>query len=71
MATTSVNTDKTGRVPPLALSVADFCTAHDISIGYFYELLRRGLGPRIMKVGTRTLVSIEEAAAWRAKRTIT
>jgi hypothetical protein len=55
--------------PKLALSVAEFCQLHSISIGFFYELLKRGEGPRIMKVGLRTLVSIEEAARWRAQRT--
>jgi hypothetical protein len=55
--------------PKLAMSVAEFCLLHSISIGFFYELLKRGEGPRIMKVGLRTLVSVEEAARWRAMRT--
>lgn len=49
----------------LALSVADFCTAHDITRPTFYEMLKRGIGPRIMKVGSRTLISVEAAADWR------
>jgi hypothetical protein len=53
----------------LGYSVAEFCEAHDISIGFFYELRKRGLGPRVMKLGTRTLISAEEAARWRAERT--
>jgi hypothetical protein len=52
----------------LGYSVAEFCEAHDISIGFF-ELRKRGLGPRVMKLGTRTLISAEEAARWRAERT--
>jgi hypothetical protein len=54
---------------PLAFSVEEFCKAHGISIGHFYALLKAGLGPRVMKVGLRTLISAEEAARWRAERT--
>jgi predicted DNA-binding transcriptional regulator AlpA len=64
---TTVKTDTD--VQPLALSVEQFCRAHSISIGFFYELLKRGKGPRLMKLGTRTLISFEEAARWRAERT--
>jgi hypothetical protein len=46
-------------------SVADFCTAHGITRPTFYDLLKKGHGPRIMKVGSRTLISIEAAADWR------
>jgi hypothetical protein len=53
----------------LGFSVAAFCEAHNISIGHFYALKKRGLAPRVMKVGTRTLISDEEAARWRAERT--
>ena len=59
----------TGRKAPLALSVGEFRDAHDISIGHFYAMLKKGVGPRVMKVGTRTLISVEEAARWRAERT--
>jgi predicted DNA-binding transcriptional regulator AlpA len=59
--------DDTGkpRGPPrLALSVPEFCEAVRISQSYFFQLMREGNGPKIMKVGSRTLISIEEAAAW-------
>jgi hypothetical protein len=56
-------------LPPGAYSVEQFCRAHDISIGHFYALLKAGIGPRVMKVGIRTLISVEEAARWRAERT--
>jgi len=56
-------------LPPGAYSVEQFCRAHDISIGHFYALLKAGIGPRLMKVGIRTLISVEEAARWRAERT--
>jgi hypothetical protein len=54
---------------PLAFSVEEFCRAHNISVGFFYELLKRGEAPEIMKLGIRTLISHEAAARWRAERT--
>ena len=48
-----------------AYSVAEFCAAHGISRATFYNLLKAGLGPRIMKLGSRTLISAEAAAEWR------
>jgi predicted DNA-binding transcriptional regulator AlpA len=48
-----------------ASSVSEFCQAHGISRGMFYNLVRDGRGPRVMKVGTRTLISHEAAADWR------
>ncbi len=33
----------------------------------FYKILSQGRGPRVMKVGTRTLISEESAAAWRRR----
>ena len=54
---------------PLAFSVEEFCRVHSISIGFFYALLKRGEGPEIMKLGTRTLISHEAAARWRTERT--
>lgn len=50
---------------PLALSVVEFCERHRITKPTFYELVKRGTAPRIMKVGRRTLISIEAAADWR------
>ena len=48
-------------------SVRDFCREHGISRGLFYRLLREGRGPRVMKVGRRTLISQEAADAWRRR----
>jgi hypothetical protein len=57
--------------PKLAMSIGEFCHLHNISHAFFYLLQQRGEGPRVMKVGSRRLVSVEEAAAWRARRTVT
>jgi len=54
----------------LALSIPEFCEAHGISEGMFYKMKKqnRGLTPREMKIGTRTLITFEAAAKWRAER---
>jgi hypothetical protein len=49
----------------LSMTVREFCTAHSISHTTFYELQRRGEGPTLMRVGRKTLVSIEAAETWR------
>ena len=56
------------RGPPLAMSIREFCTAHRISEDMFFKMRRQGWGPAVMRVGTRTLISIEAAAEWRKAR---
>lgn len=51
--------------PQTAQSVNDFCKMNGISKSFFYKLQRQGKGPRIMKIGRRTLVSAEAAEEWR------
>ena len=48
-----------------AYSISEFCKAHSISRSLFYDLLRDGLAPDVMLVGSRTLISVEGAARWR------
>ncbi len=48
-----------------AYSIDQFCQAHGLSRSYFYLLLARGKGPRLMRVGKRRLISDEAAAEWR------
>jgi hypothetical protein len=59
-------------LPPVyelaALSVFGFCLAHGLSRSTFYRMLEGGNGPRIMKCGRRTLISIEGAQSWRRAR---
>ena len=57
-------------VPTLAMSIPQFCMAHGISTGMFFKLQKMGksLIPRTMKIGSRTLITCEAAAAWRAER---
>ena len=55
-------------IQPLALSIRQFCEAHNISVDTYFRIQRVGLGPVTMKVGGRTLISVEAAAAWRRER---
>jgi len=50
-----------------AYDVDTFCARHKISRSFFYLLLKEGNGPRLMKVGRRTLITAEAAADWRHK----
>lgn len=50
-----------------ALSPAEFCASHGVARTTFYELIKQGRGPRLMKVGRRTLISQEAAAEWRLR----
>jgi predicted DNA-binding transcriptional regulator AlpA len=47
------------------VSIKQFCAAHGISRSFFYKLAKLGRGPRLVKVGTRTLISAEAAQEWR------
>jgi hypothetical protein len=51
-----------------AFSIRAFCDRHSISESFFHKLQSLGLGPAIMKVGSRTLISREAAATWRRTR---
>ena len=50
--------------PPI-YSVMEFCKSHGIGRAMFYKLRKKGEGPHIIKVGRRTLIPGESAAAWR------
>jgi hypothetical protein len=51
----------------VANHVDGFCREHGISRAHFYNLLKRGEGPAIIKAGRRTLISAEAAAEWRRR----
>jgi len=52
--------------PPI-YSIPEFCKAHCIARSFLYLLLRDGRGPRVTKLGRRTLITREAAADWRAQ----
>lgn len=71
-ATPVVNQPK-ARGPPksqtLAMSIPQFCDRHGISTAFFYLLQERGQAPRTMRLGSRVLITIEEAQRWREEQT--
>src|SRR6516225_4397997 len=49
-----------------AYSIPEFCRVHGgMSQAFFHALVARGKGPRLMKVGARTFITVEAAAKWR------
>jgi hypothetical protein len=49
-----------------AFSIPEFCLRNSISSALFFKLIREGRGPRVMRVGRRTLITKESAAVWRS-----
>jgi hypothetical protein len=50
-----------------AYSIPEFCRVHGgMSQAFFHALIAKGKGPKLMKVGARTLITVEAATAWRA-----
>lgn len=50
-----------------SFSVNEFCFQENISRSMFYKICKLGLGPKILKVGSRTLITEQSAAEWRKK----
>ena len=49
-----------------AYSIAEFCRVHGgMSQAFFHALVAKGKGPKLMKVGARTFITVEAAAKWR------
>lgn len=46
-------------------TIAQFCEAHCIGRTHLYHVIKAGKGPRLIKLGRRTLISAEAAADWR------
>ena len=49
-------------------SIPEFCEEIGIAVSNFYRLVKKGLMPRLMKVGGRRMISKEAIAAWRIER---
>jgi predicted DNA-binding transcriptional regulator AlpA len=52
---------------PEVFDINSFCQSHKISRSFLYKLIAEGRGPRLLKLGRRTLISSEAAAEWRAR----
>ena len=48
-----------------AYSISEFCEAHGICRGTFYNIWKSGDGPRFMHVGRRRLITDAAASDWR------
>ncbi len=53
-----------------AFTIDEFCRAHGFSRAHYFNLQKLGMGPRVMRVGSRVLVSREAAAEWRRAREV-
>lgn len=51
-----------------ALSIEEFCKRNGISRATFYNLVKRGEAPRIMRVMSRRLISVDAETLWRRQR---
>jgi hypothetical protein len=51
-----------------AYTVGEFCSAFRISRSKLYQLWELGIGPRVMRIGAKILISIEAASDWRRER---
>lgn len=50
-----------------AFSINEFCHSFGISRTHFYELSKKGLGPKVMMLGRRKLISVWAAKEWSEK----
>jgi excisionase family DNA binding protein len=53
-----------------AFTIEEFCKAYGISRAFYYKLLKAGEGPRIAKIGSKTLISDEAATEWLRGREV-
>jgi hypothetical protein len=56
------------RLDRAAWSIVEFCERNGLSRSMFYRLKRLGIGPRIMTVGERQLISVAAEREWQLER---
>ena len=64
-------TQQIARPPPIdpdLLTLDQFCRQHNISRPFYYKLKAQGLGLHDFKLGSKTMISRDAAAAWRRER---
>lgn len=49
------------------LTINEFCSSFRISRTHFYNLVKQGYGPKIIKLGRRSLISYSDAKEWCEK----
>jgi hypothetical protein len=55
------------KAPRLGYSINEYCTALGISRGTFYNRLKDGTGPKVMKVGSRSIITPEAHEEFRRR----
>ena len=48
-------------------SIPQFCEAYGISRAFFYKLRKAGKGPRVVKIGNRSMILKDDGRDWRRK----
>jgi hypothetical protein len=48
-----------------AYDIVTFCHRHNLSRAALYNAWKAGYGPRVMRLGSKVLISREAAAEWR------
>lgn len=49
-----------------AMTISQFCEAHNLSRAFFYLLKKKGQTPKIVELGGKRLITKEAAEVWRA-----
>lgn len=52
---------------PKALTIQEFIQAHPMSRSFFYQLVKTGKAPRLMRLGRRVLISTEAICEWQKR----
>jgi len=50
-----------------AFNISQFCEGHQMSRAFFYQLLKEGRGPKVVRLGGKRLITAEAAREWRKK----
>jgi hypothetical protein len=51
------------------MSIKEFCRRNNLSEPFYHKLQKQGLGPDVIRIGGRTLISEDAARAWRERHT--
>ena len=51
---------------PDCFTIGEFCERNRISKPFYYKLRAEGRAPRELRLGSRVLITKEDAVAWRA-----
>ncbi len=50
--------------PRLLYSIKEFCKMCGFSRSFLYKLISQGIGPEILKIGNRSMITPENAKMW-------